>query len=222
MFSYHSRISSHLLKKDKTIKMFPSGRTFPIRISLPKAKFTFGDSHGFPFRETLYEAKSILLINFLLPTLPPGHLQRMHEIFLVYSALADVNWQDNRCDSKSDVTAVLSGGLICQWNTTFRFNTCEHTWQPPLLPLNSSWCFPASQDRHGVPTCTLRFKFQYFLYSRAGISNNFRAEFPHRGFEKCSFRIMLVFPCSLLHIRQSTKADVAQHSYRLMCIYTVS
>lgn len=83
-------------------------------MSLSKAKFTFGDNHGFPFREILSEAKFRLLINFLLPTLPPGHLQCVHGIFLVYSALVDVNWQDNRCDTKSHVAAVLSGGFICQ------------------------------------------------------------------------------------------------------------
>lgn len=96
-------------------------------MALSKAKFTFGSS----FRETLSEAKSRLLINFLPCTLLPGHLQCVHGIFLVYSAIVDVNWQDNRCDTKSDVIAVLLGGLICQWNLqiTFRSNTSEHTWQ---------------------------------------------------------------------------------------------
>lgn len=147
-------------------------------MSLSKAKFPFGDSQGFPFRETLSEAKSRLLINFPLPSFLPGHLQYVHRIFFVYSALVDVNWQDNRRDTKSDVTAVLLGGLICQWHMTFRsmlLNTPDnllfHHWTPlDVFQLHR--------------TDTRWTKFQYFLHSRAGMSINLRAEFPHREFKK--------------------------------------
>lgn len=83
-------------------------------MSHSKAKFTFGDSDGFLFRKTLSEAKSRLLINFPLLTLLAGHLHCVGGIFLLYSALVDVNWQDDRCGTKSDVTAVLLGGITCQ------------------------------------------------------------------------------------------------------------
>lgn len=103
-------------------------------MSLSKAKFTFGDSHGFLFRETLSEAKYRFLINFLLPTLLPGHLQHVHGIFLISSALVDVNWQDNRHDTRSDVIAVLWGRLTCQRKKTFRFSTSDNLlfchWTP--------------------------------------------------------------------------------------------
>lgn len=180
-------------------------------MSLSKAKFTFGDSHGFPFKETLSEAKSRLLINFLLPTLLPGHLQHVHGIFLVYSALVDVNRQDNRCDTKSDVIAILLGGHICQWNKTFRSSTSEHTSQTTSYSVTD--VFQLHRTDMELPICTQRIKFQDFLLPPpfsipmqgwVTISElNFFTEHLKNLVWESSF-----FPCSLLQIRQSTKADV--------------
>lgn len=172
-------------------------------MALLKAKFTFGS----PFRETLSEAKSRLLNNFLLRTLLPRHLQCVHGIFLVHSAAVDVNWQDNRCDTKSDVIAVLLGGLICQWNLqiTFRSNASEHTWQPPFLPLNT-WCFPAWQTLGAYLHSKIQVSVFPSFQGRDGQQPQSWISSP--SIWKMQFENQ-DFPCSLLQIRQSTKADVA-------------
>lgn len=65
-FSYNFRISFHLSTKDKAVINFSKWKNISHMYVIFRSQVHFGDSHGFPFRKTLSEVISRLLINFLL------------------------------------------------------------------------------------------------------------------------------------------------------------
>lgn len=96
MFSYHSRISSHLSTKNKAVINFSKWKNISHMYVIFKSQIHFSDSLVSPSERLFLK----LYPGYLLTSFYPSsywHLQCVHGIFRVYSDLVGVNWQDNRC-----------------------------------------------------------------------------------------------------------------------------